>query len=164
MKRLLPVAALAALMAVGCTGKKAAEETAAIEEINVETAAPTVLGQWAIENISLSDTLGIRPAETNPEATCTILFSPDSTFGASTGCNSLGGSYVLSGDSLKLDHFASTMMLCPDTRVEDALNTVLPNIGTIEFVGDSALVLKTAEPACFVELRRLAVEADEAAN
>lgn len=160
MKLIFPAVALAAVLAAGCAGNKTVEDTADAAS-NEAVITTDILGKWDIQNISLADTLGIRPAEIDPESPCAMIFLPDSTFGASTNCNGIGGTYILSGSEIKFDHLSSTMMLCPDTRIEESINSVLPQISSYAFEGDSILLLNTTDPARFIELRRSAVQPDE---
>ncbi len=162
MKHLLPVAALAALLVAGCTGRQAAKDANEIETLEEENAQTSVLGPWNIEKISLADTLVLVPTEVDSDLTCSIIFLPDSTFGASTNCNSVGGTYTVSGKTIKFDHLATTQMFCPDTRLEGALGTALPAITTTDYVNDSTLVLRSSDPALYIELSRSTVLEDEA--
>lgn len=83
----------------------------------------SLAGEWKIEEV---DTLNLA-ADTIGEYT--ITFTPaDSTFSASTGCNTVMGKYVSNYVDIKFDNMGSTRMACPDMSVEEAMQRVLPNV------------------------------------
>lgn len=58
-----------------------------------------------------------------------LRFSADGNAGGFSGCNSMGGPYVVSGDSLRLGPLAMTMMACTDgMEVERAYASALERV------------------------------------
>jgi heat shock protein HslJ len=58
-----------------------------------------------------------------------LRFSADGNAGGFSGCNSMGGPYTLSGDSLRLGPLAMTMMACSDGMdVERAYASALDRV------------------------------------
>ncbi len=144
----LTLAAATAIIMAACSSKSTnneAEATAA----DSTTAATTrtgnsIMGCWYIENVVVSDTLNARPAEIAPDVKQYITFRPDSTFSANTNCNTIGGSYIAAGDSLKFgDDTLCTEMACDNMMVEDLLKQVLPEVNSIDFENDSIVRLNT---------------------
>ncbi|HEX6089914.1 MAG TPA: META domain-containing protein [Gemmatimonadales bacterium] len=58
-----------------------------------------------------------------------LRFSPDGNAGGYSGCNSMGGPFAVSGDSLRLGPLAMTMMACTDgMEVERAYASALERV------------------------------------
>ena len=78
----------------------------------------------------------------------------NSCISAFAGCNHLSGS-IKSGEknTLIISNAATTMMACPDMRVEDMVKMVLPEIRTVDLVNDSVMRLNSGASAYISLLR-----------
>lgn len=149
MKHLLTVLAAASLMLGACSTGKSGSDACD------KTAQASLIGRWNIEKIVLSDTQSICIAKSDTIEPQTVRFLSDSSFSIQTNCNIIGGLYLVSGDSISLDKVLSTAMLCQDMETEEALVSILPQISTITFSGDS-LVTLNASPSTFISLSKAA--------
>lgn len=107
-------------------------------------------GEWKI--IELNDS--VLPAQ--PEEPYMITFeTTDSMFSAQTGCNIVGGKFVMAKDNgISFGNMMSTRMMCPDMFVEEALMKVLPNVTTVEQGQDGSLVFYDAAHAGLLTLKK----------
>ena len=131
-------------------------EAVACDTLDENVAVRSVLGQWHIENIVINDTLSLRPAEAGVDENQGITFLADSTFGVVTNCNSMGGGYVVSGDSISFSNMFATQMACEDMRMEQMLGRVLQGTLGVDFESDSVLRLNSVNPGEYVLLRKAA--------
>ncbi len=69
-----------------------------------------------------------NPTAANTEPNPTITFDKDSKVSGSVGCNSLSGSFKVSGDKLVFGPIATTMMAC-DEKLMLQESTVLQVLG-----------------------------------
>lgn len=78
----------------------------------------------------------------------------DSSYAANGGCNGLGGKFELDEKTLriKFKQGMSTMMACPDMKVEDGLKQVFQNTDNYT-LGDSTLSLNKARMAPLARFR-----------
>lgn len=144
-----------ALLATACTGNKAnnADSTAVAGNDSTTVAAPDLKGEWDIENIVFSDSDYVKPSEAVADARQYINFE-DSTYSIHTNCNTIQGSYVMTGDSIKIEPGLMTEMACDNMATEDALRRILPSISTIEVQNDSVIRLNGANPAECIILKK----------
>lgn len=162
MKALLPAtaAALAVLSLCSCSGKK--ENTTTTDTDTAATVTgPSIVGKWNIENVVLNDSVYARPAEVTPGVEQYIIFNADSTYAVATNCNSIGGPYVVSGDTITIGDSFRTEMACDNMTVEDLLVQVLPDVKVIDFTNDSTLRLNSATDGRYIVLTKVS-EADSA--
>lgn len=61
-----------------------------------------------------------------------------------TNCNSIQGSYTLTGDSIMMNSGLCTEMACDNMHVEDMIKKVLPEIRTVDMANDSTMRLNSA--------------------
>lgn len=117
-----------------------------LKVIKPEIDAAGLGGTWLIR------TLGGKELTPTPEASYTVTFdAANRTFSCSTGCNTLGGSFSADYSDFRFDLSTSTMMMCPDTSVEDTLKELLPSVtrygrisgGGIGFYSDSDTLVMT---------------------
>lgn len=137
-KKVFAVAAGVAILAGACaTSNKAVSQA-------------DVAGEWKI--IELNDS--VLPA--HPEEPYMITFeATDSMFSAQTGCNIVGGKFVMEkNNSISFGNMMSTRMMCPDMFVEEALMKVLPNVTTVEQGQDGSLVFYDAAHAGLLTLKK----------
>lgn len=140
--RTLFLTAAAILALTGCTGKNASTQAeATLSDAVTETAASPIVGEWAIENVVINDSLYARPAEINPAVKQYILFDADSTYVVRTNCNTISGSYVVEGDSIALGDGLATEMACDNMQVENLIKQVIPEVTAIDFQNDSIVRL-----------------------
>lgn len=154
MKKSLFIAAVAAMFVVSACNSNGSKTENGVATASDSTEVQSVRGVWNIENIVVNDTLSVRPAEIDPEATQSFIFDVDGVVGIKTNCNSLGGSYAVKGDSIRFENMFCTEMACENMAVEDMLKQVLPNVATIDFVNDSTLRLNTTVDASYIVLSK----------
>lgn len=145
--------AFAAIALASCTGNK---KTAAVSVAQGTATYADIEGQWIIENIVFNDSTYVRPAEETPGVSQHITFYADSTYSIMTNCNSISGSYSISGDSLRLNDGAMTEMACDNMATEDALRKILPCIATVDVVNDSVVRLNGDQDAQYIVLHKTA--------
>lgn len=154
IKSFIAVAALGAAIATGCSGNKNNGEDIA-ESTTLKTMSDAdIRGQWYIENIVFNDSDYVRPDETIHSLHQYIIFE-DSTYFIQTNCNTISGSYTITGYSITLGDGAMTEMACDDMAVEDALRRILPDISTIDIQNDSVVRLNGTTPAECILLRKV---------
>ena len=108
-------------------------------------------GEWSLTAIAVADSTTYTPSEN--EGT-TVTFLCDSTVSFNTNCNTVGGQYLVNGDSITLGYLFSTKMACPDMRAEELLSAVLPQVKTYSICGDSVATLKTDNENTYISLSR----------
>lgn len=144
MKKLLYFAA-ATLMLAACNGKTATS-TCADEACSSNGLA----GSWYIATVSLNDSVHVHATDTIQQ----ITFHPDSTFGIRTNCNSLGGTYILTNDTLRFENTLRTEMACPDMTFEETISQAIDGINKVVFENDSTARLCGDDENLFIELIR----------
>ena len=156
MKLQIASVALAAVIMSSCNAKTA--ETQTTETTEEEVAAVCLEGQWTIEHINLNDSTEVVPCDTT--LVQTITFNADSTFAVKTDCNTLNGYYLFENDSLKIsDNMLSTLMLCPDSRTEQVLAQMLPNVTTVTRLCPTSVRVNTTGEAYLVLSQQVEEEA-----
>lgn len=149
---LLPMSMLA-LLAASCGNGKNAQSS---DQVEAEAPVVAIEGKWRIVDLVVNDSLSVQPGATDRFGEPYILFE-DGNYSIMTGCNSLQGSYSLSGDSITLHDGLCTEMACPDMRVEDMVKMVLPEISTVDQSNDSVMSLKGGSSA-YISLLRVEEE------
>ena len=166
MKKIVfATAALAVLLSMGSCAKKADTDADAAARETAETTAAyaDLTGTWQIEEIKAMDGTAIKPAEIDSITSSRMQFRPDSTFGVVTNCNSMGGMYIITGDSVRFDNMYSTRMACPDMSIEETLGSVLPQVKTVAFEHADKATLRT-DGAGMVELTKIEEVVDTVAQ
>jgi len=107
---------------------------------------PTVPAAPAITTAGLLDTYW-RLSELDGQQVVTpadaremhiVLGSANQRVSGFSGCNRLMGGYVLSGDTLKFDQVAGTMMACaPDMDLEKRFLALFPQVARWEISGET---------------------------
>lgn len=123
-------------------------------EVIVEN-APSIVGQWQIDNIVLSDSENIRPEEKESEETPSFNFLEDGTVSITTNCNTVNGAYTVNGDSIAFTKLMSTRMACPDMSIEESVQKILPEVKTLDWTSDSIVRLNTATPSQYIVLKQM---------
>ena len=72
----------------------------------------------------LSEIQGSAPKQSNGQDYF-VQLNEDGTFGAFAGCNRMGGKYELSSGKIRMFGIISTMMACPEMRIEDEFKKAL---------------------------------------
>lgn len=153
MNRFLYLMASVFLMA-SCDGQSNRSASTSSRAAGNDTViSASLVGEWLLEQVAVSDTLEVNPGDMDPEARLCVQFCDDGTFNFQTGCNAIGGRYLQSGDSVGISDMTWTEMACEDMRVEELLRTVLPQVNGVEWNNDSIVRLNTSTPA-YVVLRR----------
>ena len=144
-------------MLASCAGSASDNNSAdAQSDSTALTAASICLnGKWAIERIELNDSSAIIPADLGLIDEAAMTFSCDSTVSISTGCNTIGGQYIINGDSIRFEGMMQTMMACPNMEIETTLTTVLPSIATVELANDSTARLNAPGAMPCISIRRI---------
>lgn len=147
---------IAVLALASCTSKSGAGTDAPENGLadSVAVAAPTLDGQWNLEEIALGDSTRIRPSDGLPEQYITFT---DNSYSIQTNCNTLAGEYSLVGDSISFGDGLMTEMACENMNVEDALRQLLPVITTVTVENDSTIRLSGATPTDYIVIRKAAV-------
>ncbi|MGM0834337.1 MAG: META domain-containing protein [Pseudomonadota bacterium] len=122
------------LLASGCQSHSATHQTTKPNETLTNT-------YWKLV------TLGDQPASTtdNFREPHLVLHEEKSRLAGSTGCNTLLGTYRLSGKRLVFEQVATTMMACPETQMrnEQVMLNALQQVNVWQVDG-SVLSLKNA--------------------
>lgn len=159
MKTLFLSASVLALTFMACGNKtNSSQEASSVADSVAVESAPSLVGQWDIENVVVSDSVYARPSEIDPDVKQFVVFNADSTYFISTNCNSINGSYVQDGLSLKMGDGPMTEMACPNMQVEDLLRGILPEISAVEFENDSVARLNTSSSKYIVLHKSAAAE------
>lgn len=156
--KLISSMALASVLALSaCNSNANKPGNGVVENDSTEilvTEAPSILGQWQMENIVLNDNDNIRPTEIQSDEPQTFTFNTDSTFSAQTNVNIVNGRYELKGDSITFSRFMTTRMAGPDMRVEQYLQQILPAVKSVDWTADSIVRLNTETPSQYIILKR----------
>ncbi|GAA1158451.1 META domain-containing protein [Ornithinicoccus hortensis] len=96
---------------------------------------------WTVESIISGDAVSSAPSG----ATATLTLDGEGNIAVSPGCNTGGGDYELSGDTLSLGPIRSTMMACEGAKMdlENAVLTVL-DAGDLTVVVEGDVLTLTA--------------------
>lgn len=154
LTKTLALAALA-LMAGACSSKSGNAESSTpqgeniAQEQTVSTCNQTPEGEWKL----VSYRLDCATTDFTEADNYAIAFHPeDHAFGITTDCNSIGGEYTVSADTIRFANTMVTEMACPDMTVEqnilrlindpavyalcqaDTLTVTAPSVGTATFV------------------------------
>ncbi len=118
MNKALLLSAAAAIALAGCTANKATQSTATTTNAKTELS-----GTWRLTAYEI----GGGTAQFDPTADYTLQFnSPETTFGITTDCNNIIGSYTVTpGDTIRFTGLGMTRMACPDPVVEQAMLGIL---------------------------------------
>lgn len=151
----LLIAAALTLAAASCGGKDKAAETTEAAQQDSTTVCADICGKWYLDNIVLSDTVSVRPAEEDAEAAQYVVFE-DSTYSFVTNCNTIAGPYTLKGDSITFGAGPMTQMACENMKTEDAIRQLLPELVTVTVENDSTARLSTGNASQYIMLRKAA--------
>ena len=151
MNKILPFAAIAAIVLSACASKENKASETATSDTTVET--KNISGKWLIENVVLNDSTSAKPSEITPETPQYILFN-DGQYMVQTNCNTIQGDYTTAGDSLKWGASLMTEMACENMQVEDLIRQILPNVTVTEFTNDSTLRLNTNSAEQYITLTK----------
>lgn len=77
-----------------------------------------------------------------PDVDAILIFGEDGTLAGSTGCNELGGDYVIEGDQITFGQIVSTLILCPDLQMaqEETMFQVLRETASFNIEGDTLTI------------------------
>ncbi len=153
MKKTALIPLFAGLLLASCAGS--ATDSKSADTLSDSTANICLSGKWAIESIAVDDSTSVIPDSLGLADEAYMTFSCDSTVSISTGCNTMGGMYIINGDSIRFDNMMKTRMACPNMDIEYALSNVLPSIATVETVSDSTVRLNASGAMPVISLRRL---------
>lgn len=150
MKYFKYVVLAAAALALGACSHKAgeAEATAPAEQTNA------LAGEWKIDDVVVNDSLRVT-REDIESGVQSVTFGTDSSYVINTNCNTIQGSYTLTGDSLTLEPGLMTEMACENMRVEELLRVLLPELKTVSMENDSVTRLNSDREG-YVILKRKA--------
>ncbi|MCM1318370.1 MAG: META domain-containing protein [Bacteroides sp.] len=154
MKKTALIPLFAGLMLASCAGSASSDSNSADTSAD-STCTVCLNGKWAIESIVLNDSSAVIPADLGLADEAAMTFSCDSTVSISTGCNTMGGMYIINGDSIRFDNMMQTRMACPNMDIEMALTNALPTIATVELANDSTARLNAPEAMPCINIRRI---------
>lgn len=140
-------------MLSGCAGKGQSSDAAGTSAQAIDSIAP-VTGEWILEHVVVNDTLDARPADFDPSAAPKVWFNADGTFSFNTDCNSCGGHYRQTGDSIRFEEVYFTEMACEHMETETLLKRVLPQVKLVDWNNDSILRLDT-DSSAYIVLKRV---------
>ena len=154
MKKTVLIPLFAGLMLASCAGSASSDNNSADTSAD-STCTVCLNGKWAIESIAVDDSTSVIPDSLGLADEAYMTFSCDSTVSISTGCNTMGGMYIINGDSIRFDNMMKTRMACPNMDIEYALSNVLPSIATVELANDSTARLNAAGAMPCISIRRI---------
>ena len=123
MKKYLLILSIICIMVSACSSK--------------ENTRPLV-GSWRLTAYGPVDST--TPAV--PDVDATLIFGEDGTLTGSTGCNELGGDYLVEGDQITFVQIVSTLILCPELQMaqEEAMLRVLMETASFKIEGDTLTI------------------------
>lgn len=131
------------LVGISCNSSKKTTEATPKSETMIQ--APFENTEW-----QLVEVLG-KPVNEYGELTKTPTISFDSKehrFSGNAGCNILNGSYkILPGNRIQFGQVMSTMMACPDMKLEDIVSKTLPTLNTYMVYDNGDLIFTTNKMA-----------------
>lgn len=150
MKKALMIVGVGALVLVGAfyglnwfiydqkQGGQATQQ-ATTTEPELTPATTTLLTKiWTWESTLINDGREIKPRQAGK---FTLTFRDDGTFGASTDCNSMGGTYSLGATgTIAFSDIAQTLMACENSQ-EAVFSGFLTNTSGYHFTSRGELVL-----------------------
>lgn len=97
-----------------------------------------LIGSWRLTAYGPVDST--TPAA--PDVDAILIFGEDGTLAGSTGCNELGGDYVIEGDQITFGQIVSTLILCPDLQMaqEETMFQVLRETASFNIEGDTLTI------------------------
>ena len=116
------------------------------------TRATSLIGTWKLVSYGPPDSM----TAAIPDADATLTFGEDGTVDGSGGCNSLGGEYEVTANTITFSDLTSTLMACEEPLMaqEGAVTQVLSgtadfelNDQTLTIVGDGMTLVFTSVPA-----------------
>lgn len=132
------------MLAASCSCANREARMTAVENDTVK-GDTALVGTWLIESVVINDTVSVHPAEVDGGAPHFIEFDDEGLYRISTGCNTISGSYSLNGANLRMGEGVASQLECENMQVEDFLRQVLPDIKSVDFVGDSVARLNTLD-------------------
>lgn len=136
------------------------EDTVATVEPKVTELTGTarvVGGSWTIVQV------GSHTIDRDEDMPYIVFVPGDGSFYANNGCNTLNGSYTMSGDKIAFHNVLSTMRLCPDVNFDHEINTViadetLTDLKVTESGSETILDFVTPGGKILLRLRRANLE------
>jgi heat shock protein HslJ len=92
--------------------------------------------QWTWVETVFSDGSQLVPSETDVFG---LTFTDAGTFSATTDCNSMGGTYEVSGNTISFGSMFATEMFCMDSQ-EHEFATMLSEVDSFDFTGKGELI------------------------
>ncbi len=98
----------------------------------------SLVGSWRLTAYGPVDS----PTPAVPDVDATLIFGEDGTLAGSTGCNELGGDYMVEGDQITLGQIVSTLIACPDLQMaqEEAMFQILMETASFKIEGDTLTI------------------------
>jgi heat shock protein HslJ len=105
-----------------------------------EESSSSLLGSWKLTGYGPAE--APFPAVEGVEAG--LSFNQDGTVSGTSGCNGLGGDYIVDGDKITFGEFVSTLMACDDPIMtqEEAAHQVMTGIAAFTIEGDTLTITK----------------------
>ena len=111
----------------------------------------SITGQWKL--VSYGSASSQTPAASNVDTS--IEFSSDGKLNGNVGCNSFGGDYKVSGDTITLGPVMSTMMACLNQSGDQEMGTLAVLKDSAKFViAGNQLTITSADGKFAIVLAR----------
>ncbi len=104
--------------------------------------------EWSITEIASSGVLG--------DTTPSIVFLDDNAVAGNGSCNRYRGGFKLTGEGLRIEQLASTMMACPPPVMQQELSLIRQLEATqgFDIRADGALILKDAKGGTVIAVKK----------
>jgi len=99
------------------------------------------IGSWKLISYGASS----NPTPAVPETDTSLTFHKDGKVSGNVGCNSFGGDYKISGDTITFGAISSTLMACADPLMEQesAVFNVLEGTTSFNIDGNTLIITST---------------------
>lgn len=118
-------------------GKLTDAEAARTDEPSAKSQIKLAGSKWAPTNL-----LGVAISKKTEGKSYFLNFDADGRFGASGGCNSMGGKYVVIGSGIAFSGVMSTRMACADMSVEQQLQQVFAEADAFKIAAETLHLTK----------------------
>jgi heat shock protein HslJ len=120
--------------------------------IACSSASADITGEWELISIGNAD----NPTPAIPNVATSIKFDSNAQMSGNVGCNSFGGNYKISGDTITFSSTISTMMYCEETSAQEqlVLGIFSDNVNLQLQMNGDTLTITSADGASVINLAR----------
>lgn len=107
------------LLLAACAGSKAKDEAKAADEtegVQIDTIG--LHGEWRLESYRIDSASTDFGADSPYKLS---IDEPGNAFGLSTDCNTIGGAFSVTDDTIRFENVIVTEMACHEMKVEEAM-------------------------------------------